>query len=274
MTHDPALEFDGIEVIARKAGRDGRRRAPLLFLHGAFAGAWCWDEHFLSWFAGRGYDCYALSYRGHGESNGHQDLHELGIADFVQDVRSVVDRLQIQPVLVGHSMGGFIAMEYLMRRSAAGLALMASVPPSGLLGPSMSLTLWQPLLAWEIMLIQQAGPTVATPEGMHRALFSRETPDDHGIHHYGRMGNESRQATLDMHDARRIDVSRIDDGLPVLVLGAEDDGLIGRAYVRATAAAFGEKAKILPRTGHGIMLDSHWEMAAEQLLFWLRRNGF
>jgi pimeloyl-ACP methyl ester carboxylesterase len=32
---------------------------PLLFVHGARHGAWCWDEHFLDFFADRGYACYA-----------------------------------------------------------------------------------------------------------------------------------------------------------------------------------------------------------------------
>ena len=27
---------------------------PLLFLHGAWHGAWCWDEHFLDFFATQG----------------------------------------------------------------------------------------------------------------------------------------------------------------------------------------------------------------------------
>jgi hypothetical protein len=28
---------------------------PLLFVHGAAHGAWCWDEHFLDFFAEKGY---------------------------------------------------------------------------------------------------------------------------------------------------------------------------------------------------------------------------
>lgn len=39
---------------------------PLLFIHGAFHGAWCWDEHFLDYFAQHGFSAYSLSLRGHG----------------------------------------------------------------------------------------------------------------------------------------------------------------------------------------------------------------
>ena len=83
----------GIEVIHRRPAASVRRPVPLLFLHGAFAGAWCWDEHFLPWFAGHGYDAYALSFRGHGESVGAEQLDNYGISEYVEDLRAVLSDL-------------------------------------------------------------------------------------------------------------------------------------------------------------------------------------
>ena len=40
--------------------------APLVFVHGAWHGAWCWDEHFLGHFAAKGYRAIALDLRGYG----------------------------------------------------------------------------------------------------------------------------------------------------------------------------------------------------------------
>jgi len=263
----------GIEILHRRAAGRARRSVPLLFLHGAFAGAWCWDEHFLPWFAGHGYDAYALSFRGHGESDGEDDLDEFGIADYVQDLRAVLAELPGPPVLLGHSMGGFVAMEHLMGETAPGLVLMASVPPAGLLGPSLSLAVWNPRLTMELALIQNISPIFATPAGLHDALFSRATCKTRSAQHYGRMSQESRRATLDMHNPLRLDAARLDSDMPVLVLGAEHDSLISPAFVRSTARTLGARAEILPETGHGIMLDAHWEGAAERILFWLRANG-
>ncbi len=50
------------EVLTREG--DGRRPAPLVFVHGARHAAWCWEEHLLDWFAARGYECHAPSPRG------------------------------------------------------------------------------------------------------------------------------------------------------------------------------------------------------------------
>jgi hypothetical protein len=38
---------------------------PILFLHGAAHGAWCWSEFFLPWFDEQGLECHAISFRGH-----------------------------------------------------------------------------------------------------------------------------------------------------------------------------------------------------------------
>ena len=44
--------FQDLEVLARMPAGDAKG-TPLLFVHGAFTGAWCWEEHFLPFFASR-----------------------------------------------------------------------------------------------------------------------------------------------------------------------------------------------------------------------------
>ncbi len=43
------------------------RPNPILFVHGAFHGAWAWEEYFLPYFADKGYEVHALNWRGHGK---------------------------------------------------------------------------------------------------------------------------------------------------------------------------------------------------------------
>ena len=45
-----------LEIIEAKPRKSGGMR-PLLFVHGAFTGAWCWSEHFLPYFAKQGKSC-------------------------------------------------------------------------------------------------------------------------------------------------------------------------------------------------------------------------
>ena len=68
-----------LEVRTRLPAR-ATRKPPLLFIHGGYCDAWCWEPYFLPWFAARGYPAHALSLRGHGASDGKPDPFDvLGI---------------------------------------------------------------------------------------------------------------------------------------------------------------------------------------------------
>ena len=67
-----------LEVVARN-GSGASVHPPLLFVHG------CWAEHFLEFFADRGFDAYALSLRGPGGSGGREQLRWTSVADCADD---------------------------------------------------------------------------------------------------------------------------------------------------------------------------------------------
>lgn len=248
--------------------------APLVFLHGAFSGAWVWAEHFLPWFGARGRACTAFSLRGHGASPGR--VRTATIEDYVADLDRVLDGMPRRPVLVGHSMGGFVAMRWLETVGAgrvAGLALMGSVPPEGLAGPSMSMAVFDPLLLAEVGAMQAGGVDAASIETLGEALFADDLPAATLARYAALADGESLLATLQMQASIRIDPARIDRDLPVLVMGAARDRLIPKAFVKSTARSFATRAEILPDIGHAMMLDAGWERAAETLAAWLTRAG-
>lgn len=122
-----------LEVID-KGPCDESGKAPLLFVHGAWHGAWCWDEHFLDFFAAKGYRAVAVSLRGHGRSPAPKVMQFCSVADYVDDVASVADSLPQEPVVIGHSLGGVIVQKYLESHRAPGAVLLASLPASGVAG--------------------------------------------------------------------------------------------------------------------------------------------
>ena len=93
-----------LEVIDKGRCTD-EHPAPLLFVHGGNLAAWCWDEHFLDFFADKGFRAVAVSLRGHGASTLSQPLNSCSVADYVDDVCATVDMLGAGSVLIGHSMG-------------------------------------------------------------------------------------------------------------------------------------------------------------------------
>ena len=256
-----------LEVITRLPA-EGAHGTPIVFVHGAYGGAWCWEENFLPWFADRGHAAHAVSLRGHGASRGGGALDDAGIDDYVADLQQVASRLEAPPVLVGHSMGGFVVQKYLERGDAAGVALMAAVPPRGLMGPGLSLMVWQPAVALSIGAGQMFGKSWDSPEVMRAALFSGALPADQADAYLARMGPESTRAMMEMAG---LAPPRLDDRTlpPVLVMGAHDDALIPPAFVRSTARAYGVSPNILEDIGHVMMLDAGWESVAEIVYDWM-----
>ena len=108
-----------------------RVSAIVLFVHGGNLAAWCWDEHFLDFFADKGFRAVAVSLRGHGASTLSQPLYWCSIADYVDDVRAIVDVLGVESVLIGHSMGCFLVQKYLEKHHAPAAVLMAPTTPPG-----------------------------------------------------------------------------------------------------------------------------------------------
>ena len=106
------------------------RRKPLLFLHGELGGSWVW-ERFLGYFAGRGWEGHALNLRNHFWSQ-TADPAELSFATYVEDVTAAIRRLGPAVVLVGHGMGGLLALKAAERTAVAGLVLLSPEPPAGL----------------------------------------------------------------------------------------------------------------------------------------------
>ena len=105
----------------------------LLFIHGVGHGAWCWEKY-MDFFSKAGYDCYALSLRGHCGSKGHLFLNTFTIDDYVEDVYETVREIGGKPILVGHSMGGEITQKYLLKYqdTISGAVLLASSPAGGM----------------------------------------------------------------------------------------------------------------------------------------------
>lgn len=86
--------------------------APLVMLHG---GAWRWQA-FLSLIPslGRSWHTYAVDLRGNGRSGWVPGRYRL--ADFADDNAEFVERLNAPAVLVGHSIGGVVALMVAARR--------------------------------------------------------------------------------------------------------------------------------------------------------------
>jgi pimeloyl-ACP methyl ester carboxylesterase len=260
-----------LEVITREPETDARP-TPVLFVHGMFHGAWCWDEHFLPYFAQHGYAAHALSLRGHVGSDGHERLRWTSLADYVSDLGQVVNQLPSPPVVVGHSMGGMIIQKYLQFHQAPAAVLLASVSPKGLLPVVLRFFRLHPLIFMKANLTLSPYPSIGTPERCRELFFSPDIREEKLVTYFARMQDESYRAYIEMILLGLRPPGQITD-TPLLVLGGANDAAISPDEVEATAHRHNTQAELFPNIAHDMMLESSWQAVADRILGWIGEQG-
>ena len=254
-----------LEVIS-KHPREKTHATPLLFVHGAWHGAWCW-ENFLPYFAEHGYEAHALSLRGHGNSEGKDGIRWYSAQDYINDLQQVVDCLDTSPILIAHSMGGYIVQKYLETHSAPAGVLLASIPITGILAMLLRWTKRRPISMLKTFLMLNPWYMVSTPALAKEVFFSEDYPDKKFLGYYAQIQTESAMAALEMSLLRLPRPGKV--RTPLLTIGAENDRIFTVSEERKTARAYNTEITLYPHTAHDMMLETNWRTVADHILNWL-----
>jgi pimeloyl-ACP methyl ester carboxylesterase len=246
------------------------QESPILFVHGAWHAAWCW-ENFLPYFADRGYAAYAVSLRGHGASAGRDGIRWHSAAhDYVADIAQVIETLPQPPILVGHSMGGYVVQKYLETHQAAAGVLLASVPVSGLSGFARRFGLRHPWTLLKSQLLLNSRLLIETAELAQEAFFSPNVSLAEIDRHFVRLQQESFRVELEATLLNLPQPKRVKT--PMLVLAAANDRVFSVAEEQATARAYGTEAVVFPDMAHDMMLEANWQQVADRIFDWLQER--
>ncbi len=272
MTHNP----DTLELISCAPAAARADLPPLLFVHGAYTAAWCWQERFLPYFAAAGFHSHALSLSGHGASRRREHLDSYSIDDYVSDVGAVVAGLPAPPVLIGHSMGGFVVQKYLERHPAPAAVLMCAVPPQGLAASAIGMLFNRPGMLVDLNRMM-SGQRVAL-DSLREALFAQPVAVEELARYYRQAQPESHRAIWDMTLFNLPHTARVLANLPagretLLVQGAAHDLIIPASLVEMTARSYGVAARIYPGMGHALMLEADWKTPARDIADWLLQTA-
>ncbi|MDH7446266.1 alpha/beta fold hydrolase [Aquimarina sp. 2201CG14-23] len=115
------LAYKGIEINYHISGKG----TPLVFLHGFLENSTMWDD-IISDFKDS-HTCITIDLLGHGKTDCLGYIHTMD--DMANATHAVLETINIQnPVLIGHSMGGYVALAYLslFPEIATGLVLLNS----------------------------------------------------------------------------------------------------------------------------------------------------
>ena len=205
---------------ARAAGRSCSSTASC-------AGSWVWEHH-LQYFAARGWEGHALNLRNHFWSQ-TADPTTLSFDTYTEDVLEAIERLGSSVVVVGHGMGGLLALKAVERHPVGGLILLSSELPRELRPPAHAHELREipevygrDLLGWETL-----------PERLQRDHRDLALADILRIQHLlGQKPHESGAARRQMLAGVPVERARF-DAIPTLVIGAGLDRYVPGGVERA-----------------------------------------
>jgi pimeloyl-ACP methyl ester carboxylesterase len=240
------------------------RRKPLLFVHGELAGSWLW-ERYLAYFAGRGWEGHALNLQNHYWSR-TADPTELSFETYTEDVVAALERLGPSTVVVGHAMGGLLALKAAERMPIGGIVLLSSELPRDLRLPVRAHELREVPDLYGKSLIGWA----TLPEKLLRDHRDLTMDDVMRIQHLlGQKSHESGAARRQM--LQGISVNRRPlEGLPKLVVGAGLDQVVPEEASERLAEWLGAEYEPFGAHSHfGLVIgeQSHQQVAEAIRIF-------
>jgi len=226
--------------------------------------------HFLEYFTQHGFTAHAVNLRGHGNSEGRERLRWTRIADYVEDVANAVRQLPSPPILIGHSMGGFIIQKYLEDHDSPGAVLLSSPSPAGLMQATLRNARRHPLAFARVNLTLSLFPLVATPRLAREAFFSDDLAEEQLVEYWNQMQDDSFMAFLDMVALDLPKPAKVKT--PLLVLGVARDNMLKPSEIEATARAYNTQSEMIADVAHNSMLEPRWQTVAERILVWLKEQ--
>lgn len=239
-----------------------RRSMAVLFAHGVLCDH-TFFEPWVAWFEAAGFDAYAVSRRGR---LGHPPFHSRSVTfeEFLSDTKSAAQALPHPLLLVGHSLGGILALKAAEQGACEAAALLAPVPPRGIV-PLGRLRDLPPQLA-QVGSVLAGGTFYPSfrqasamfmgriPQSQRRPLYRRYTPDS---------GRAIRATYLP-----GISVDRTRVRLALLCLVGEEDATIPPRCVESLARRYGGSFGSLAGHAHELVAEPGWQQVAEQVATW------
>jgi pimeloyl-ACP methyl ester carboxylesterase len=260
----------GLRLHVVDHGGEGR---AVVLLHGGSAHARWWD--FVVPHLGPGLRPLALDFRGHGDSEWAPD-GAYRIGDYSEDVGRMIEELGLErPVLVGHSLGSFVALRHAIDHPR-GLSALVMIDGRASFGASGSryMRLLGMLSAVGYDRLDDAvakfrllpKETIASPDVLaHVARASFRHAD-------GRWTTKFDRASLGAHEPFDLESRLPELRFPVLFIRGELSPVVSASALRRFAAACrdGEAVEI-PGCHHHVLIDRP-DLVGREIGAFLRRK--
>lgn len=239
--------------------------SAILFVPGAFTGAWIWQDTFAPYFFDRGYHTYAMTFVGHGRPRWRKAFTSL--KQYVTQLAETIDRIstthQQAPILIAHSLGGLVTLKYLAEyktgHAIPAATLLSPIPHDGVSASALGLFKKSPISAVKFASLV-AQPAVRHLSKPPLGIYSTNTNQTAERAITKQLNAESPWALLQSLGRTQVDVSHIKT--PCHFIAATGDYIIRPEDVQRTAKAMQAPIKIFDGMSHTFQAEADWETVA------------
>jgi pimeloyl-ACP methyl ester carboxylesterase len=241
-----------------------KHKTPLLFQHGAWHGAWCW-QLWTDYFVSLGYEIHTISLPAHGTSSCKKShINFYTFKDYVETLTSQVEAISPRPVVIGHSLGGAILQKYLENHQLPGAVLLATLPSRGMLPMAIRLLQNHPIPTLIGMLSLNLYDWKKTPQ-LAQDLFLNSKTEIDVMAFQKQLIRETINVFPILFSFAKVNPMRS----PVLVIAGEKDAIFTVNEEKTTAEKYGAKSVVISGQAHNLMMESAWKQVADVIDNWI-----
>ncbi|HEX9483169.1 MAG TPA: alpha/beta hydrolase [Gemmatimonadaceae bacterium] len=236
--------------------------APVLCLHGLFAGSWVFEQ-LLPLIAARGHPAHALAFRGHPPGPPIPDIGRQSVTDYALDATAAARALD-RPIIIGHSLGGLVALILAGRNLARAVVLVSPAPSRGVSVFTPQLLLRTMRYVPSLLFSRAFLPAASDIDAL---VLNVVPPDERGPIRERLIADSGRAAREAALGVFRIPPRAV--RTPMFVVGCEHDRFIPSRVAEKVARKYDAPLHIAKNHGHFLLAEPGWQQEAGVILDWI-----
>jgi pimeloyl-ACP methyl ester carboxylesterase len=209
----------------------------------------------------------AFSFRGHGISEGREELGDATLADYSTDVLRILEAYPEPPIIIAHSLGALLAQRLLGYHPIKALVMLAPLPPEGMLLITSRLFATEPSI-WRALQDALQGSSDRALSKVKDVVFSTRLSAAEMDRYLPLMVMEGTKVMLEAHVPFPT-LPAFLAGVPAIVIGGDQDRLVSSVSNLRTALYHGADHRLLPAYGHLLQLEPGAQKIADTVFDWL-----
>ena len=247
----------------------GTGSQSLVFIHGVYHGGWSFKRLYPH-FSGLDDSQYLLDLRGHHGDARVQPSDAIGYQDYLADVTQLLDDIPGDKILIGHSLGGLLAMSSLQRADVSGIVLLSVPLPEVVRAKRWGLLLRYPLKSMSMIFSGNAAAFYHNRNWARKFFFDSSSTEAELDEAFRLIQTQDEPFKL-FNDINRLSIDVSDNDKPVLVIHGSEDPTVDDKAAKKLAELFDVAPITIDKAGHDMMFtEAHAGAVAKVITGWLQ----